>query len=149
MARFLFGLLIFTTAIVQATALPEINPFRVSVNLITILLFLWCTNHGIRESLGWIFFTGILLDMLSLDYFGTNALALVIVVLLAGLVHQRVVQANVLIPMVLGGIAVGIHGIVLGLLRGQLPTPFILLVQVAVSVALVPVIYLVLRVFRR
>jgi rod shape-determining protein MreD len=149
MARFLFGLLIFIVAIVQATVLPEFNPFRVSVDLIPILLFLWCANHGIRESLVWIFFTGILLDVLSLDSFGTNALSLVIVVLLAGLVHQRVVQANVLIPMVLGGIAVGIHGVVLGLLRGHVPTLFALLVQVAVSVALVPVIYLVLRVFRR
>ncbi len=149
MARFLFGLLLFTIAIVQATILPEVNPFRVSVDVIPILLFLWCANHGIRESLVWIFFTGLLLDVLSLDYFGTNALALVIVVLLAGLVHQRVLQANVLIPMVLGGIAVLIHGIVLGLLRGQLPTPFALLMQVAISVVLVPVIYLVLRVFRR
>jgi rod shape-determining protein MreD len=149
MARFLFGLLIFIVAIFQATILPEINPFRLSVDVIPILLFLWCASHGIRESLVWIFFTGILLDVLSLDFFGTNALALVIVVLLAGLVHQRVVQANVLIPMVLGGIAVGIHGVVLGLLRGHVPTPFALLVQVAVSVALVPVIYLMLRVFRR
>jgi rod shape-determining protein MreD len=149
MARFLFGLLLFVIAIVQATILPEINPFRVAVDVIPILLFLWCANHGLRESLVWIFFTGILLDVLSLDYFGTNALALVIVVLLAGLVHQRVVQANVLIPMVLGGIAVGIHGVMLGLLRGQLTTPFALLVQVAFAVGLVPVIYLVLRVVRR
>ncbi len=149
MARILFGLLIFIIAVAQATILPEINPFRVSVNLIPILLFLWCANHGTRESLAWIFVTGLLLDILSLDYFGTNALALVIVVLLAGLVHQRVLQANVILPMALGGIAVLIHGIVLGLLRGQLPTPFALLVQVAVSVALVPIIYLVLRVFRR
>jgi len=149
MARFLFGLLLFVIAIVQATILPEINPFRVAVDVIPILLFLWCANHGLRESLVWIFFTGILLDVLSLDYFGTNALALVIVVLLAGLVHQRVVQANVLIPMVLGGIAVGIHGVMLGLLRGQLTTPFALLVQIAFAVGLVPVIYLVLRVVRR
>jgi rod shape-determining protein MreD len=149
MARFLFGLLLFVIAIFQATILPEINPFRVSIDVIPILLFLWCANHGIRESLVWIFFTGLLLDVLSLDYFGTNALALVIVVLLAGLVHQRVVQANVIIPMVLGGIAVGIHGIVLGLVRGQLTTPFSLLVQVAIAVGLVPVIYLVLRVVRR
>lgn len=149
MARFLFGLLIFTIAVAQATILPEVNPFHVSVDAIPILLFLWCANHGIRESLVWIFFTGLLLDVLSLDYFGTNALALVIIVLLAGLVHQRVLQANVLIPMVLGGIAVLVHGILLGLLRGQLPTPFALLLQVVVSVILVPVIYLVLRVFRR
>jgi rod shape-determining protein MreD len=149
MARFLFGLLLFVIAIVQATILPEINPFRVAVDVIPILLFLWCANHGLRESLVWIFFTGILLDVLSLDFFGTNALALVIVVLLAGLVHQRVVQANVLIPMVLGGIAVGIHGVMLGLLRGQLTTPFALLVQIAFAVGLVPVIYLVLRVVRR
>lgn len=149
MARFLFGLLIVTIAIVQATILPQVNPFHVSVDVIPILLFLWCANHGIRESLVWIFFSGILLDVLSLDFFGTNALALVIIVLLAGLVHQRVVQANVLVPMVLGGIAVFIHGILLGVLRGHLPTPFALLVQVAVSVILVPIIYLVLRVFRR
>jgi rod shape-determining protein MreD len=149
MARFLFGLLIVSMAFVQATILPEINPFRVSVDVIPILLFLWCANHGTRESLVWIFFTGLLLDVLSLDFFGTNALALVVVVLLAGLVHQRVLQANVLVPMVLGGFAVLLHGIALGLLRGHLPTPFPLLVQVAVSVALVPVIYLVLRVFRR
>lgn len=149
MARFLFGLLIVVTAFIQATILPQFNPFHVSPDVILVLLFLWCANHGVRESLVWVFFTGLLLDVLSLDYFGTNALALVIVVLLAGLAHQRVLQANVLIPMVLAGIAALIHGIVLGLLRGAIPSPLALLVQVVVAIILVPVIYLVLRVFRR
>lgn len=149
MARFLFGLLIVGTALVQATILPQINPFHISVDAIPVFLFLWSANHGVRESLVWVFFTGILLDVLSLDPLGTNALALVIVVLLAGLAHQRVLQANVLIPMVLAGFAVLLHEIILGLLRSQLPSPLALLVQIAFAVIFVPVIYLVLRVFRR
>jgi hypothetical protein len=51
--------------------------------------------------------------------------------------------------MVLVGIAALVHGVMLGLLRSQLPSPLALLVQIAFAVILVPVIYLVLRVFRR
>jgi rod shape-determining protein MreD len=149
MARFLFGLLIVVTALTQATILPRINPFHYSVDLTLVFLFIWLANRSVREAFFWVFLTGVLLDVLAVDYFGTNALALLIVAILAGFAHQRVLQANVLIPMVLVGLATIIHGVVLALLRGDSPLVLYIPVQAALHVMLVPVIYLVLRVFDR
>ncbi len=84
MARILFGLLLVATALLQATILPRVNPISVYPDLVLVFLFVWASARSIRESLFWVFFAGILLDVLGLDYFGTNALALVIVVVLAG-----------------------------------------------------------------
>lgn len=149
MARILFGLLLLVVALVQATILPRINPISVYPDLVLVLLFVWSSARGPREALLWVFFAGLLLDVLALDLFGTNALALVIVVLLAGLVHQRVLHANVLIPILLVAVATVVHGVVLGLLRGELPSGWFIPLQAAMHAILVPVIYLVLRVTDR
>lgn len=149
MARLLFGLLIVATALMQATLLPRINPFHYTIDLVLVFLFLWAANRSIREALLWVFFVGVFLDVLSLDAFGTNTFSLIIVVLLAGLVHQRVLQANVLIPMVLVAVATVVHGVLLYLLRGESPLTLVIPLQAVAHMVLVPVIYLVLRVFHR
>jgi rod shape-determining protein MreD len=149
MARISFGLLLVLAALIQATVLPRINPFMIAPDLVLVFLFVWSASRSIRESLFWVFFTGLLLDILGLDYFGTNALALVVVVLTAGLVRQRVLHANIVAPVVLMMVATVIHGVVLGALRGTIDPGLHLLIQAAIHAALIPVIYLVLRVFDR
>jgi rod shape-determining protein MreD len=116
---------------------------------VLVLLFTWSISRGTREALAWAFFGGIMVDVFANDAFGTNALALLGVVLLASLARQRMFQANVLIPMVLVVFATIVHGIVLLLLRGTLPSGTNLLLQAGMHALIVPIVLLVARVFRR
>ncbi len=149
MSRILFGILLVTVALIQATILPRVNPFPVYPDFVLVFLFIWSASRSLRESLFWVFFAGILLDVLALDAFGTNALSLAIVVLLAGLARQRVLHANVLIPMALVVVSTIVHGFVLAALRGELPTGWFIPIQALVHALLIPVIYFILRVFGR
>lgn len=149
MSRIFFGILLVLAALAQATVMPRINPVPVYPDFVLVFLFLWSASRSVRESLVWVFLAGILLDVLALDPLGANALALVIVVLLAGLVRQRVFHANVLIPMALVAVATVIHGVVLGALRGDLPVGWFIPLQALIHALLIPVIYLILRVFGR
>ncbi len=149
MSRILFGILLVTVALIQATIMPRVNPFPVYPDFVLIFLFIWSASRSLRESLFWVFFAGILLDVLALDSFGTNALSLAIVVLLAGLARQRVLHANVLIPIALVAASTIVHGIVLAALRGEMPTGWFIPIQALVHALLIPVIYFILRVFGR
>ncbi len=148
MTRILFGLLLFVTALVQATVLPRVNPTSLSPDLILVMLFLWSASRGIRESLAWIFFTGILLDVLTLDPLGTNGLALVIVVLLSGPGRQRIFQFNVVVPVLLVFVATIVHGVVLYMLRGA-PLGLFIVFQAFLHALLLPILYLISRLFSR
>jgi rod shape-determining protein MreD len=149
MARILFGLLLVVAALIQATILPRVNPVSVFPDLVLVFLFMWSASRSIRESLFWVFFAGILLDVLALDYFGTNALALVVVVVLAGLPRQRVLTSNLLIPMLLVVVATVLHGIALALLRGDSPMGWFIPLQALLHALLIPIIYLALRAIGR
>jgi len=149
MPRILFGLMLVVIALIQATILPRVNPISVYPDLVLVLLFVWSTTRSMRESLFWIFFTGILLDVLAFDFFGTNALSLVIVVVLAGLARRRILLANVLIPITLMAVATVLHGVALALLRGDPPVGWFIPFQALIHAVMIPVIYIVLRVFGR
>lgn len=148
MTRILFGLLLFVTAMVQATVLPRVNPTTLSPDLVLVMLFLWSASRGIRESLAWIFFTGILLDVLALDPFGTNGLALVSVVLLSGSGRQRLFQLNVVVPILMVFVATNVHGVVLSALRGA-PLGWSIVLQALLHALLLPILYLIARFFSR
>lgn len=148
MTRILFGLLLFVTAMVQATVLPRVNPMSVSPDLVLVMLFLWSSSHGLRESLAWIFFTGILIDVLTLDPLGTNGLAMVVLVLLSGMGRQRIFQFNVLVPLLLVFVATILHGVILQALRGA-PPGFSIVFQACLHAVLFPLIYLLSRFFSR
>jgi len=146
MARILFGLLVVVAAFVQATILPRVNPLAVSPDLVLVLLFLWATRHGVRESLLWIFFTGLLLDVLTLDPFGTNGLALVIIVLLAGPARHRLFHSSIVVPVLLLVVVTIVHGLVLTLLRGTLPDASILVptvIQAGMHALLAPIVHII------
>jgi len=148
MTRILFGLLLFVTAMVQATVLPRVNPTSLSPDIVLVMLFLWSASRGIRESLAWIFFTGLLLDVLTLDPLGTNGLALVIVVLFSGPGGRRIFQFNVVVPILMVFVATIVHGLVLYTLRGAAPG-FSIVLQAILHAMLLPILYLISRLFSR
>ena len=148
MTRILFALLLFVTALVQATILPRVNPISVSPDFILVMLFLWSSTHGMRESLGWIFFTGILLDVLTLDSFGSNGLALMIVALVSGWGGQRYFQFNLVVPLVMVFVATLVHGAVLSALRDA-PLGFSVVFQGGVHALLLPILLALSRLFSR
>lgn len=148
MARILFGLLVVVAALVQATILPRVNPLSVYPDLVLVLMFLWAIRHGVRESLLWIFFSGLFLDVLTLDPFGTNGLALVVIVLLAGPARHRLFQSRIVMPILLVVVVTVVHGVMLSLLRGMPPGITVLwqtALQAAMHAVIVPVIYLLTR----
>lgn len=144
MRRIIFGLLLFVTIFAQATILPIINPLTVTPDLVLVLLFTWCAFCGPREALLWIFISGSILDILSLDALGTNALALVCIAVLAGLARQRIFQSNIVVPVVLVVVATLIHGFVLYTLRGASLSLF-LVYQAMFNAVFVPIVYLFAR----
>lgn len=133
---------------VQATILPRVNPASLSPDLVLIMLFLWSASRGVRESLAWLFFTGLLLDVLSLDPLGTNGLALVVLVLLSGPGRRRIFQFNVLVPVLLVFVATVVHAVVLSALRGA-PMELAILWQAGLNALFLPVLYLIARLFDR
>lgn len=144
MARIVFGVFLIAAVFFQATILPQINPLAVSPNLPLILLFTWSAVRGTQESLIWVFLTGILLDTLSMDLFGTNALALLIVVALAGPTRSRMFTSNLMVPIALVIVATLVHGLVLCSLRGIVPNVFIVL-QALLHALLIPLAYVIVR----
>lgn len=121
----------------------------VTPDLVLILLFLWAARHSIRESLLWLFFTGIVLDVLALDPLGANGLALVVLVILSHPLRIRPWQFNATSVMLLVFMGSAMHGVVLALLRGTSPDIIHIGLQAGFNVVLVPLIFFALRVFGR
>lgn len=117
MARIVFALLIFASALVQATILPELNPLQVQPNLVLVLLLIWTAQHGMGEGMLWAATVGFLLDLLAMDTLGTNGLALLVVVLLGGAARRRFFHSGPMLPMVLTLVAAFVSPFLVLLLR--------------------------------
>lgn len=148
MARLLFGLLLFATVFAQSTIIPRLNPLPITPDLVLVMLFLWVGHHSIRESLIWIFVTGIVLDVMSIDPLGAHPLALVAVVALSHPIRIRPMLFNIISAMLLVFLATVIHGVILYLLRG-IPLTVDPGLQAVLNALLVPVFMLALRLFGR
>ncbi|HVL23800.1 MAG TPA: rod shape-determining protein MreD [Thermomicrobiales bacterium] len=148
MARLLFGLLLFVTVFAQSTFIPRLNPLIITPDLVLVLLFMWAAYHSLRESLLWVFLTGIMLDIIGIDPLGANGLALLIVVALAYPSRNRMFQSNMVIPILLVMVATVVHGIVLYTIRGIPPSAFIGF-QALLHALLVPVVYGLVRILNR
>lgn len=143
MARLFFGLLLFLAAFAQGTIVPRVNPLAASPDLVLVVLFCWSARRTLREGLVWAFAIGLVVDTLSLDPLGANALALLPVVLLGLLGRRRVVHATVALPVVLVVLATIAHAIVLGAIRHTSLDVSVVLTQSLMHAVLVPVLYLV------
>lgn len=114
----MFAVLVFVAALVQATWLPAVFPAGAVPNLVLVLLLVWVALRGIGEGLLWILGAGLLLDALAMDALGTNGLALLPVVVAAGLARRRFFHSGMIVPLVLAVAATIGHGVILAVLRG-------------------------------
>lgn len=149
MGRALFFVLLFFTVIAQATLLPNLVPISILPNVVLVEVLLWAAFRGTAEGVVWVFIAGVMLDALSLDPLGTNGLALLLVVLIAGQTRRRIVHSGLVIPIVLVVIGTFLYTIVLLLLRssatGAVPVASVMRVTAATAMLnamLVPPLYL-------
>jgi rod shape-determining protein MreD len=117
MARTLFAFILVFAALVQATVLPSMNVLAVLPDVTLVLLLVWSALRGIPEGLFWAFGFGLLLDVIALDPFGANGLALLGVAVLGGLARRRFFHSNLIVPIVVAAAATFVHAVVLLLIR--------------------------------
>jgi rod shape-determining protein MreD len=117
MARMLFALLMIGAALVQATTLPAMNVLAVMPDVTLVLLLVWSALRGVPEGLVWAFGLGLALDVIALDPFGANGLALLGVAILGGLARRRFFHSNLVVPIVVAVAATFVHAFVLLLIR--------------------------------
>jgi len=117
MARTLFALILVFAALVQATVLPSMNLIVVLPDVTLVLILVWSALRGVPEGLIWAFGLGLLLDVIALDPFGANGLALLGVVVLGGLARRRFFHSNLIVPIVVAVAATFVHAVVLLLIR--------------------------------
>jgi rod shape-determining protein MreD len=150
MARTLFALILVFAALVQATVLPSMNLLAVLPDVTLVLLLVWSALRGIPEGLFWAFGLGLLLDVIALDPFGANGLALLGVAVLGGLARRRFFHSNLIVPIVVAAAATFVHAVVLLLIRsgegGGLPLAAVMRVvflQALLNSIFVPPLYLI------
>ena len=156
MARILYGGLLLVVALAQATLVPAYNPISIQPNVALVMILVWSALRGLPEGLTWAFALGMLFDVLAVDPLGTNALALLPVVLLAGAARRRFFQSSLIFPMALAVVATVVHGVGLLLLRGgaadAIPLSTLLrfiLLQAVLNSIFVPPLYLVAAAMNR
>lgn len=144
MARLIFGTVLVILLFAQATIIPRLNPLIVSPDFVLLMLFLMAGIKGTREGLAWLFVIGIVADIVTMDPLGSNGLAMLPAVMLAGPARERIFQANVLIPIAVITVVTIAHGVLLSLLRGITPDITTLL-QALMHAVLIPFVYLAVR----
>jgi rod shape-determining protein MreD len=117
MARIIFGLVLFMSALAQATIMPSLHVIEVLPDVTLVLLLVWSALRGTPEGLLWAFSLGLFIDILALDPLGANGLALLGVALLGGLSRRRFFHSTLIVPIVLAVAATMIHALVLLLIR--------------------------------
>jgi rod shape-determining protein MreD len=117
MSRLFFGLLVIGFAVLQATVLPDVGPVVVMPNLVLVLILVRTVQAGVADGLLWSLVAGLALDMLALDPLGSNALALLPVVLAGAIGRKRIFLNGVLFPMVLAVVGTLGYALVLNLVR--------------------------------
>lgn len=148
MIRLVFGLFLAAIILAQATFLPRLNPYPVTPDIALVVLFFWLTRHSLRESLVWVFFVGIVMDVLAMDPLGIHALAMLPLVALAYPLRSRPWQFHVFSVMALVLLGSAMHGAILSMLRGTGLTLDIG-IQAVLQTLLVPLIYLGYRMIPR
>lgn len=144
MARLIFGFVLFTMVFAQASIIPAINPLTVSPDFVLLLLFIVTSYRGVREGIGWLFVTGIIIDVLAMDPLGANGLALLPAVLLVIPTQGRVFRSNILIPIALIIVVTILHAFVLSAIRGIVPDITVIL-QALMHAIIFPFLFFAFR----
>lgn len=150
MARMLFALLLGTAALVQVTILPSLQLLAIMPDVTLVLLLVWSALRGVPEALAWAFALGLVLDVLALDPFGANGLALLSVALLGGVARRRFFHSNLIVPIIVAMAATVVHAVVLLLIRSgagdalPITSAFrIVIMQALLNSIFVPPLYLI------
>jgi rod shape-determining protein MreD len=150
MGRLLFAILIVAALFFQATIWQEVGPLAVLPDLVMVLLLVWSAMRGVPEGLFWAFGLGLLIDVIALDPFGANALALIFVAVLGGLARRRLFHSNLVVPIVVAVFATFVHAFVLLILRGSdggglglSSIMHVVLLQALLNAIIVPPLYLI------
>jgi rod shape-determining protein MreD len=156
MGRLFFALLLVTSAMFQATLLPSLGILTILPDITLVLLLVWSAMKGVPEALFWAFGLGLLMDVIALDRFGANALALISVAVLGGLARRRLFHSNLIVPIVIAVVATFVHAMILLLIRSSdgsgLPLASIMRIvflQALLNSILVPPLYLIAGVMDR
>jgi rod shape-determining protein MreD len=151
MDRMIFAPMLALTTLIWVTILPEVFPLEVLPNLVLVLLLVWSALHGVAEGVIWAFAAGLLLDFVSLDPLGTNGLALLPVVLLAGFARRPFFHSRLIFPIMFAVAATAANVLVTTLLRTEIDGVVVdpgslvrlTLLQALLNALLVPPLYLV------
>lgn len=151
-----FGLLLALAVLAQATFFPALHILSIGPNLALVLILLWSATRGAPEGLIWALGAGLLLDLVSLDPLGFNALALLPAALLGGLARHRIVHSRVLQPMILVTGATVAHWLVAGFVGALLGAGYALgfslrlgLLTAAINLATVPFLFALTLILER
>jgi len=110
--------LLLACTLVQSTAIPGLVTFNLRPDLALVLIVGWGSIRGWAEGLLAGLIGGLLRDMTSAAPFGVNALALGVLGLVAGLVMDRLARTSILLP-VLAAVGGSVAGFFLSVLGLQ------------------------------
>jgi rod shape-determining protein MreD len=156
MSRFLFALLLLTSALMQASFLTAIDGLPVVPNIALVLLLVWSASHSIEEGLIWAFALGLWMDLLTLDPLGSHAIPLLLVALAGGVVRGRLFRSGAILPIaavLVVTVGAGIVGLMLDFLRGErvmmLAQLRLIVLTAFLNALVVPVVYFIVLVIER
>ncbi len=58
MSRLIYAVIMFSTAILQATIMGKLSPIEIYPDVTLVLLLVWCANTSTAEGLTWAFGLG-------------------------------------------------------------------------------------------
>lgn len=96
--------------LIQATLTARIRVFGVTPDLLLTVVVSWSLLRGFTEGVIWGFLGGLALDAVTGMPLGTSSLALMPVCFLAGLGKSNIFAGNLLLPVIVVGLATPMHG---------------------------------------
>jgi rod shape-determining protein MreD len=93
-------LLLSAIVIIQTTAMPHLTILGVKPDLVLLVVISWSLLRGSKEGVIWALVGGIGLDLLSGAPFGTSAVALLVLSLLAGMGELSVFRTHIALPLI-------------------------------------------------
>lgn len=103
--RLVFGALLVSLAMLQATLLPILGPLGMMPNLVLVCILLWSATRDPREGLLWAFAAGMFLGLLTLTPLGVDSLALTPVVVVGWFSYSRFFRGGPLFPLLMTFVA--------------------------------------------
>lgn len=150
MAPVVLAISLIVFAFLQATVFPSSELIGIFPDVTLVIVLVWSAVRGVRDGLLWAFLVGILLDTLAFDPLGSNALALLPVVLLGALAGRAFFHSSLIVPILACVAATFLHAIVLLLVRSAGGTAIsigpllrIVMLQTVLNVMIVPPVYLI------